>query len=346
MARLTVVALATASLVVVPNQGDGPVADPSQACDVATRKIFLYAEELPPGPDGRPRLGWGTTPDNASIPGPLLEMYEGECMAITVVNDIPEATLAQLRDDPAVGSQDPSMPLGVSLHVHGVKYTEASDGTIHTSSFVPSGQSRTYFWYASPRVAVAGRIVDTGTAGYWWYHDHVIGTDHGTGGLYSGLFGGLVVRRPGDLLPDVQHTVVMGPNATINLERSDEEKTILFKAREGQRVEFIVIGVGDDFHTFHLHGHNWANNRTGILQSQADETALIDAKTIGPSESFGFQLLAGQNVGTGHWMLHCHVQFHSDVGRFSFFEVEPSDGVSLPSRVQAPADHVHYGRKG
>jgi FtsP/CotA-like multicopper oxidase with cupredoxin domain len=297
-------------------------------CAAITKRLNLYADEVS-SPDGL-RLGYGLAPGKASIPGPLIELYEGDCVAITLRNDIARENLEKLRTDSKT-------PIAVSLHVHGVKYTPASDGTAHHNSFVPPGESRTFIWYAAPRATVDGRIVSLGTAGYWWYHDHVVGTTHGTGGLAAGLFGGMIVRRRGDITPDLTHTVVMSHNRTINLKAFPPP----FVAKEGQRVEFIVLNVGDDFHTFHLHGHNWADNRTGFLQGQTDETQLIDAKTIGPSESFGFQVIAGEEVGDGSWMLHCHVQTHSDFGMATFFQVNKADGTVSADLSHSDVPHSH-----
>lgn len=286
-------------------------------CLAITKRINLYAQQIPSAEGVR--LGYGTAPGKATIPGPFIELEEGDCVAITLRNDVPKDTLESLKFDAKT-------PTGVSLHVHGVKYTPASDGTAHHQSFVPPGESRTFIWYAAPRVTVEGRVVSLGTAGYWWYHDHVVGSTHGTKGVESGLFGGMVVRRKGDIKPHATHTVVMGPNATINLQKNPPP----FEAKEGERVEFVVLNVGDDFHTFHLHAHNWADNRTGFLKGPSDETQLIDAKTIGPSESFGFQVIAGEEVGAGQWMLHCHVQSHSDRGMATYFKVNRTDGIPLP----------------
>ncbi|MFD0743730.1 multicopper oxidase domain-containing protein [Phytohabitans flavus] len=166
-----------------------PGAERPGGCTAIDRRINLYAVELPKDPiTNQVRLGYGLTPESASYPGPLIEMIEGQCFAITLYNQVPAATLEALRTDP-------NHPLGVSLHTHGVKYTQMSDGTVHSNSFVPPGGSRTYFWYAQPRNAATGA---QGTAGYWWYHDHVVGGPHGTVGIGSGLFGGVVVRRQGD----------------------------------------------------------------------------------------------------------------------------------------------------
>jgi manganese oxidase len=314
-------------------------ADRPMGCVEPTRSMTLYAEELEPFADGRPRLGYGTTPGAATTPGPLIEMVEGECLAVTLVNDVPEATLRELRDDPRWGSGDTSMPLGVSLHVHGVKYTITSDGTIETGTHVPPGESRTYLWYAAPRTVKGSQLTSQGTAGTWWYHDHTVGTLHGTAGMAAGLVGGLVVRAPSDPRPDRTYTVVFGDDNTINFRRFPDTDTCdpdeprpsptCFVAQEGEDVEFVVIGIGDEFHTFHLHGHTWADNRTGRLAGPTDQTPLIDNRTLGPGDSFGARVTAGELVPPASWMLHCHVQEHSDAGMVTNFHVLPRGGGGL-----------------
>jgi FtsP/CotA-like multicopper oxidase with cupredoxin domain len=330
-----------------------PSAAPAR-CLVPTRTLTLYAQEIAPGLDGKRRLAFGTSPSNAAIPGPLIELTEGDCLAVPLVNHVSADTLRAIRDDGRWPS-DPSLPLGISLHPHGVRYTPASDGTVHTGSFVPPGQARTYLWFAAPRAAAGSRVASPGSAGYWWYHDHVAGTDHGTGGLASGLFGGLIVRRASDPLPDRTFVVGMGgPAPMINFHQWPESFACdrngntpgpdCFVATVGQRVEFLVIGVPgtlarEDMHAFHLHGHTWADNRTGLLTAPDDETRVIDAKSVAPSESFGFQVTAGEDVGAGDWMLHCHIQEHSDRGMLTFFRVLSGQIVTSP--VHANAGHTH-----
>lgn len=350
---LRVAVLAAVSLLLVfgqvpsaiPRAGDTPA-----GCIEPNKRMTMYAVQLPDA-DGATRLAYGLTPETASIPGPTIELIEGDCLAITVVNMVPVATLAELRNDPILGSQDPDMPLGVSLHVHGVKYTTASDGTFHTDSWIRPNEARTYTWFAAPKLVVAGRVVSQGSAGYWWYHDHVVGTSHGTGGAASGLFGAVIVRRLTDIKPDRTYVTAFGPDATINLEHypdcpgtpsiADASNRCLV-AIEGERVEFAVIAFGDDFHTFHLHAHTWADNRTGMLASALDDTRLIDNKTIGPADTFGFQIIAGEEVGAGQWMLHCHVQRHSDRGMATFLHVLNEDGTPVPK--QGLDLHDHFGR--
>ncbi|NJC66555.1 multicopper oxidase domain-containing protein [Planosporangium flavigriseum] len=310
-----------------------------EGCAKPNRSMDLYAVELPRD-RGQIRLGYGRTPETASYPGPTIEMMEGECLAITLHNQVPIETLTQLR-------AKPEYPLGVSLHVHGVKYTEQSDGTAHSNSFVPPGESRTYTWYAKKPDKRDG---SPGTAGYWWYHDHVVGTPHGTQGVASGLFGAVIVRRPGDPKPAHTYVVAFGNQQTINLRRAPDTDTCdahnpqpgptCMVARQGERVEFVVISTGNDMHTFHLHGHAWANTRTGLLgkgdDNNTDSVPVIDNRTVGPADSFGFQVKAGDSVGPGHWMLHCHVQFHSDIGMTTTFHVLNKDGSMPPHDMTQP----------
>jgi FtsP/CotA-like multicopper oxidase with cupredoxin domain len=324
-AVLAVTTVSAGGLALAGKAGERSAEKPD-GCVQPNRRIQLYAVELPRDPvTGQIRLGYGSTPDTASYPGPTMEMIEGECLAITLHNQVPEATLAQLR-------VAPDHPLGVSLHVHGVKYTQLSDGTVHSASYVPPGQSRTYTWYAKPRSAATG---SQGTAGYWWYHDHVVGGPHGTQGLGAGLFGGLVVRRQGDTRPDRTYVTAFGDRQTINLRRSPEADTCdhvnpqpgptCLMAKVGERIEFIVIGLGNELHTFHIHGHSWADTRTGMVEGNSkplvDSIPVIDNKSLGPGDSFGVQIIAGDSVGPGHWMLHCHMQFHSDAGMYTTLHV-------------------------
>lgn len=326
--RTPILAALTAAVLVAPvvAVASGEQTRPT-SCTTPNKSMTLYADELTARKGSPVRIGWGTSPGDVSIPGPTIELVEGDCLEITVVNDVSRKTLAALAHRYG-GHHDGE--LGVSLHVHGVKYTTDSDGTMHSGSLVPPGTSRTYTWYAEPRGRLANGFISQGTAGYWWYHDHVVGTHHGTGGVESGLFGALIVRRPQDPIPDRTYPIFMGPGPTINLARHPATdcprraapSPHCLIAKVGERIEFVVVGVGDEFHTFHLHGHTWVDNRTGLLTSLADETRVIDAKTVGPSESFGFQVLAGHEVGAGHWMLHCHVQGHSDHGMATFFRVQ------------------------
>ena len=86
----------------------------SAAASDACKTMNLYAEELPPGPGGDARLGYGLSPTRATIPGPLIELTEGECLKIKLTNDVSAATLQKLKTK---FGGDPDLPLAVSIHV-------------------------------------------------------------------------------------------------------------------------------------------------------------------------------------------------------------------------------------
>lgn len=283
---------------------------PEDDADGTTHRITMYAEDLGDG-----QVGYGLAPGEATIPGPLLEMYEGDTMEITLVN----TTDQQL-----------------SIHPHGVLYDTESDGSPLNASFNKPGETRTYIWRTTGPTSM-GRRTRPGSAGYWHYHDHAMGTPHGTGGITAGLYGGLIVRRAGDILPDRQFTVVFNGMLINNKIAPD---TPMFEANLGETVEFICIGHGDMFHTFHMHAHRWANTRTGYFEGPVDSSEAIDNRDLNPGSSFGFQIIAGEDVGPGAWMYHCHVQFHSDAGMGGIFLVRNEDG-SMPEGAQAAIDRFH-----
>ncbi len=273
------------------------------------RHLKLFAETLPNG-----QMGYGFEKGKASVPGPLIELIEGDTLHIEFEN---------------------TTDVAASLHVHGVDYDIASDGTRMNRSHVEPGGTRTYTW----RTHTPGRRADgtwrPGSAGYWHYHDHVVGTDHGTGGIRKGLYGPVVVRRKGDILPDKQFTIVFN-DMTINNKTGTEAPN--FEATVGDRVEIIMITHGEFYHTFHIHGHRWADNRTGLLTGPDDPSRVVDNKITGPADSFGFQILAGEHVGAGAWMYHCHVQSHSDMGMAGLLLVKKPDG-TIPGYEPHHPDH-------
>lgn len=279
-------------------QVDGPD-EAAQACAAPfDQSITLFGEKIGPG-----RFGYGLAEGKATIPGPTIEMTEGDCVAITVVNNT-------------------SRRLG--FHPHGVDYTVASDGTRLNRSCVQPGRSRTYVISSHGPTTRADGTIDPGSAGYWHYHDHCMGTPHGTMGVRSGLFAALIVRRSGDPVPDRAPVVLVMNDGAINLRTAPD--TPMPEANVGERVEFVVISHGDNHHTFHLHGHRWTDNRTGLPLGLSDTGVTIDNKTLGPADSFGFQVVAGEHVGPGAWMYHCHVQGHSDGGMAGIFVVKTAGG--------------------
>jgi hypothetical protein len=77
-----------------------------------------------------------------------------------------------------------------------------------------------------------------------------------------------------------------------------------------------------------------------MLEGPTDPSQAIDNKDLNPGSSFGFQVLAGEGVGPGVWMYHCHVQSHSDTGMVGLFLVRNADG-SMPPGAQEAIDRYH-----
>ncbi|HEX9989680.1 MAG TPA: multicopper oxidase domain-containing protein [Chloroflexia bacterium] len=227
---------------------------------------------------------------------PTIEMTEGETLDITLKNEL---------------SGD------VSLHVHGVHYKQDSDGTRHSNSLVKPGQQRVYQWKAG-----------AGTSGYWHYHDHVMGDDEGSTGILGGLYGGLIVRRAGDPRPS-KTFVIVGHDKTLNGRIYPDTPT--YTAREGELVEWLVISHGNRVHTFHLHAHRWITPNRPTDSSPANAanagSGHEDNHILAPGDSFGFMVIAGEGVGPGMWMYHCHFQDHASAMK-GFFKVLPAGGAA------------------
>jgi manganese oxidase len=188
-----------------------------------------------------------------------------------------------------------------SMHFHGVRYKPSSDG-----AFVPGvsgrdgnvrpGQTWTYRLTAGP-----------GSAGVWSYHDHSPSMHDSIDG---GMYGMLSIRRPGEPLPDREFVVVfasMGDFHTIN-GRAFVGNTPVFRARVGETVQWDVMGMGSEHHTFHVHGHRW----------RAPDGVPRDTVNVGPAESFRVRW---REEEPGTWLYHCHVEDHMATGMIGTFMV-------------------------
>ena len=85
--------------------------------------------------------------------------------------------------------------------------------------------------------------------------------------------------------------------------------TPVLKSRVGDSVQWDVLALGDEHHTFHVHGHRWRD---------PDGTS-IDTKTVGPAESFSFRIKEDR---PGTWLYHCHVEQHMMRGMIGIYRVK------------------------
>jgi FtsP/CotA-like multicopper oxidase with cupredoxin domain len=188
-----------------------------------------------------------------------------------------------------------------SMHFHGVHYDIESDGSyvpLHSGrgGNVRPGESFTYR-------LTAGRD----SVGAWPYHDH---SPSMMDSIHGGMYGALSISDPRKRRPRREFTVFFGEHKgfmTIN-GRAFVGNTPVFRAKVGDLVQWNVLALGDQFHTFHIHGHRWR---------QADGTA-IDTRTIGPAESFSFRF---RENAPGTWLYHCHVESHMTMGMIGLYRV-------------------------
>jgi FtsP/CotA-like multicopper oxidase with cupredoxin domain len=81
-----------------------------------------------------------------------------------------------------------------------------------------------------------------------------------------------------------------------------------FEAKNGDLVRWRVISIGQEFHTFHVHGHRWI----------ADDGVLTDNITLGPGTYTTFEW---KEDNPGDWMYHCHVPQHLEGGMMGMYSV-------------------------
>jgi FtsP/CotA-like multicopper oxidase with cupredoxin domain len=188
-----------------------------------------------------------------------------------------------------------------SMHFHGFHYRPGSDG-----SFIPgfSGKGGAVrpgrkFTYR----LTAGRD----SVGVWPYHDHSPSMHES---LPGGLYGALSIRGRRERRPDREFVTIFSPMRdfqTIN-GRAFVGNTPIYRARVGDRIQWDVIALGSEHHTFHVHGHRW-RTAAGVPE---------DTRTIGPAESFR---VTWREDAPGTWLYHCHVEEHMDKGMIGIYRV-------------------------
>ena len=230
------------------------------------------------------RLSYERRAGAGAIPGPLIRARVGDELRIHFKNR-----------DTLTGQPH-------SMHFHGVEYEPTSDGIylpLHSSKggLVKPGQSFTY-------ELTAGR----GSAGVWPYHDHSVSMEDSIAG---GMFGALSIAGPREQRADREYVVAFAPwhgFQTIN-GRAFVGNTPVFRARVGETVQWDVMAMGDEFHTFHVHGHRW----------RTDGGTPEDTRGLGPAESFRVRW---KEDAPGTWLYHCHVETHMAQGMIGLYRVD------------------------
>ena len=305
--------------------------------------------------------------DKPSIPGPTIIINEGDRARVSLTNSAcadnfvggPTSPLDALAG-PLPTYSETSL---LGIHVHGVHYDIKDDASYGRSNMAETsaadcGQTVEYDWVASP-----------GTAGAWPYHDHTFAINE-VGAEELGLFGTLIVNsgsgkanglvsETGDVtsvdLADIDKEFVLWMVSSqvlgerifygneVDYSVTDYSgsngwrETALWSnpnlvTLEGGIYRIHVLGLGDETHSFHLHGHRWTED---IHEGAAIED-VIDVKEIAPLQRHTFLIKASDNDdadttnGMEGWMYHCHVADHMKAGMSGMMMVVPgSDDVPV-----------------
>jgi FtsP/CotA-like multicopper oxidase with cupredoxin domain len=187
-----------------------------------------------------------------------------------------------------------------SMHFHGVSYPPSSDG-----SYVPGfsgrdgdvrpGRTWTYKLRAGPQ-----------SVGAWPYHDHSPSMHESIDG---GMWGMLSILGGRERAPDREFVVVFAPMGRFQSidGRAFVGNTPVFKSRVGDLVQWDVMAMGSEHHTFHVHGHRWR-----------DRGVDRDTQNVGPAESFRIRW---RERDPGTWLYHCHVESHMAQGMIGIYRV-------------------------
>jgi bilirubin oxidase len=162
---------------------------------------------------GQPSTFWAY---NDSLPGPLIEVREGDRVQIRFINRL----------------NQPS-----TIHWHGLPVPPEQDGNPHDP--VPPGGERTYSF-----------SLPTGSAGTYWYHPHPHG--HTAEQVFRGLAGAFIVRAADDPLAAIAERHLLISDLKLNADGSipDNDSNDWMNGREGQ---FVLIN-GQHQPTIQLHG--------------------------------------------------------------------------------------------
>jgi FtsP/CotA-like multicopper oxidase with cupredoxin domain len=244
------------------------------------RTEFLPASEMG---DARIVDAWGY---NGSIPGPTIEVNEGDRVRIIFRNNLPEAT---------------------TPHWHGLEVPIEMDGTPAISQpLIYPGESYTYEF----------TLHQNGT---FFYHSHMAMQE------MMGMIGFFIIhpKKPHTPQVDKDFGIIMQewallPNNTVPNTLSMEFNWLTFNGKsgpdttpllikQGERVRIRMVNLGMDHHPIHLHGNQFFV--TGTEGGRIPETAWYPGNTVlvGVAQSRDIEFEAKY---LGDWMLHCHLPHH------------------------------------
>ena len=228
---------------------------------------------------------------NRQVPGPRIQLTEGDRVRFNVTNRLPEAT---------------------SVHWHGLILPNGMDGPAEiTQEPIAPGATFVYEF-------------DVNQAGTFFYHSHADVDRQQALGLYGALIVAprdgvattadqeLVVQlqewneREGYTFPAMPMEGVMPNFFTINGKAYPDTETV--RLRVGDELLVRFIGSQSAFiHPMHIHGGPFTIIAAdGVPVSEAARLEK-DTINVGPGERFDVVWTARE---PGRWLLHCHINHH------------------------------------
>jgi hypothetical protein len=227
---------------------------------------------------------WGY---NGTMPGPTIQVAEGDRVRIVVHNHLPEPT---------------------ELHLHGLELPNAMDGVPHVvQEPIKPGGTGVYEL----------TVHQTGT---YFYHPH------GAMQEAIGMVGLLIIHPKVAYTPAVDQDFALITQEFDIQGASDTPDTtsmtfhwLTFNGRCGPYITPLVVRLGNrvrirvlnfssmDHHPIHLHGHTfWV---TGTEGGRIPESAWIPGNNVlvGVAQVREFEFIANN---PGDWVMHCHMFHH------------------------------------
>lgn len=240
---------------------------------------------------------WNILPDvtvlayafNEQVPGPRLQLTQGDRVRITVRNDLPEPT---------------------SVHWHGLDVPNEMDGPADiTQDPIAVGGTFTYEFTINQ-------------AGTFFYHSHTAADRQQALGLYGALVvapaqpespvaADVVVQlgewtvRDGYTFPAMPMEGLLPNFFTINGKSWPATDTV--RVRVGDQVRLRFIGSGAFAHPMHIHGGPFQIVATDGNPVPAGAQLTKDAVNVSPGERYDVLWTARQ---PGRWLVHCHINHH------------------------------------
>jgi FtsP/CotA-like multicopper oxidase with cupredoxin domain len=278
--------------------------------DGDVKEFHLVAEvvkrELAPG---RMVNLWGY---NGSVPGPTIQINQGDRVRIIVDNHLPEIT---------------------SMHWHGFEIPHHMDGAPGTSQKpIPPG----------------GRFVYEFTlhqAGTFFYHSHMAMQE------MMGMIGAFIMHPRQAYQPrvDKDFAIVMQefsvlPNNLVPNSMNMEFNWLTFNGKSGpattplivrlnDRVRIRLINLGMDHHPIHLHGHTFVITGTEGGRQPNASWGPKNTVLVGVAEAYDIEFVANN---PGDWMVHCHLPHHMMNAMTSVGGPMTSDSLSKSPQESMP----------